>query len=124
VTTGNALYSAPTAALTDPALTDALRAKQVRKVADLGFSTDGIMVDASGAVLITNVSGNGIASVDPASGTVSMIAANEGVWWSDTVTVMPDGAIAFSSSNTSDHFAGAVKAGEERYKIWRIEPQN
>lgn len=68
VTTGDSLFSAPVAALADPALTDAARSAQVARVAKLGFTTDGIMVEASGAVLITNVAGNGIARVDPATG--------------------------------------------------------
>jgi hypothetical protein len=37
------------------------------------------------------------------------------------VTLTPDGAIVFPASNTSDHFAGIVKPGEERCGIWRIE---
>lgn len=122
VTTGDSLYAAPVAALTDPALSDAQRSAQVRRVAELGFSTDGILVARDGAVLITNVSNNGIARVDPASGAVTMLADDDAIHWPDTVTLTPDGAIAFTASNTSDHFAGIVAPGDERYGIWRIDP--
>lgn len=122
VTTGDSLFSAPVAALTDPGLSEAKRSAQVVRVARLGFSTDGIMVAPDGTVLITDVTGNGIASVDPATGEVTTLAADDAVWWPDTVTMAPDGAITFTASNTSDHFAGVVAAGQERYGIWRIEP--
>lgn len=122
VTTGDSLFSAPVAALTDPSLSDAERSAQVTRVARLGFSTDGIAVATDGVVLITDVTGNGIVRVDPATGAVTTLAASDSVWWPDTVTLMPDGAIAFTASNTSDHFAGAVAPGQERYGIWRIDP--
>ncbi|MCI0994526.1 MULTISPECIES: hypothetical protein [Pseudomonas] len=31
-----------------------------------------------------------------------------------------DGALVFTASNLNQHFAGAVKPGEERYELWRL----
>ncbi|WP_030130995.1 L-dopachrome tautomerase-related protein [Pseudomonas sp. QTF5] len=120
VTTGDSLFAIDTAKLTDPNLPAAELAAAVKTVAHPGISTDGIMVTDDGKVLITDVTHNGIVSVDPATGVAHLIEASDRVYWPDTVTAGVQDGIYFTSSNTNDHFANAVARGAESYNIWRF----
>ncbi len=120
VTTGTHAYALPTAILRQPGSTDAQIASRIEDLGDVGGNTDGIVTDAKGNLYITDVTRNGIVRYDPVSKAMSPLASNEGVYWPDTPTIRPDGDLIFTSSRLNDHFAGAVKAGEERYDLWRL----
>jgi len=120
VTTGDSLFAINTAKLTDPNLPAAELAAAVRTIAHPSVNTDGIMVTDDGKVLITDVTRNGIASVDPATGVTHLIETSDRVYWPDTVAAGVQNRIYFTSSNTNDHFANAVARGAERYNIWRF----
>jgi sugar lactone lactonase YvrE len=124
VTTGDALYAINTQNLKNPALPVEGVAASVKTVARLDFGTDGIMVADDGSVLITDVANNGIARVDPTTGTVRLTTASEGVFWPDTVTAGDAENAYFTSSNANNHFANAVKQGSERFDIWRFTLTN
>ncbi|HCB0645737.1 TPA: hypothetical protein MYL57_005850, partial [Klebsiella variicola subsp. variicola] len=47
-------------------------------------------------------------------------AADDRVYWPDTPTIGPDGAVMFTASHLKQHFAQAVKPGEEKYTIWKV----
>lgn len=57
---------------------------------------------------------------EPRTGSMELLAADEGVHWPDTPAIGPDGRLVFTSSNLNRHFAGQVKPGEERYELWRV----
>jgi len=120
VTTGTHAHSIPTAVLRKAASTEAQISAAVRNLGDVGGNTDGIVTDAKGHLYITDVTHNGIVRYDPRTKAMSLIAADEGVHWPDTPAVAPDGSLVFTSSNLNQHFAGAVKSGEERYELWRL----
>jgi len=120
VTTGDALHAISTVKLNDAAIPAGEVAAAVKTVAGLDFGTDGIMVADDGAVLITDVTHNGITRVDPATGTVLLTEASEGVFWPDTVTGGHGNNAYFTSSNANNHFANGVKQGDERFDIWRF----
>lgn len=120
VTTGTHAYALPTAILRQPGSTDTQIASRIEDLGDVGGNTDGIVTDAKGNLYITDVTRNGIVRYDPVSKAMSPLASNEGVYWPDTPTIHPDGDLIFTSSRLNDHFAGAVKAGEERYDLWRL----
>lgn len=120
VTTGTRLRAVPTALLRDAGASDAVRAAAIRDLGAVGGNTDGIVADAAGRVYITDVTRNGIVRYEPATGTLALLAADEGVQWPDTPAIGPEGALYFTSSHLNHHFAGAVKAGEERYELWRL----
>ena len=120
VTTGDALYAISTEKLKDASATAADLAASVKTIAHLDFGTDGIMVADDGAVLITDVAHNGITRVDPATGAVRLLEASEGVFWPDTVTRGEGDFAYFTSSNANNHFANAVKAGDELFNVWRF----
>ena len=86
----------------------------------MGGNTDGIVTDEKGNLYITDVTRIGIVRYDPETHSMSLVAANEEVRWPDTPAIRPNGELIFTSSRLNDHFAGAVKPGEERYDLWRL----
>lgn len=121
VTSGTHAWAIPTALLRDPQASDEVLAKAVRDLGDIGGNTDGIVTGADGTLYITDVTRNGLAQYDPRTGTLSLLAAHDGVHWPDTVTIGPDGDVVFTASHLNRHFAGQVKQGEERYELWRVK---
>jgi sugar lactone lactonase YvrE len=123
VTSGTRLWAMPTAGLRSGQATDAQLAASVRNLGDVGGNTDGITTDAQGRVYITDVTRNGIVRYDPSTKTMRLLAENgnaDGVFWPDTPAITPDGALVFTASALNEHFAGAVKPGQERYQLWRL----
>ncbi|KZP69434.1 hypothetical protein A3N40_18370 [Enterobacter cloacae subsp. dissolvens] len=120
VTTGTHAWAVPTTLLRQPESTDAQIATGIQDLGVVGGSTDGLVTDAKGNLYITDVTRNGIVRFDPKNRSMSLIAASEDVHWPDTPAIRPDGDLIFTSSRLNDHFAGAVKSGEERYDLWRL----
>ena len=120
LTTGTHAYAMPTALLRDPHAGEAALAGAVRDLGEVGGNTDGIVTDAEGRLYITDVSRNGIVEYEPRTGSMRLLAADDGVHWPDTPAIGPDGRLVFTASNLNRHFAGQVKPGEERYELWRL----
>lgn len=120
VTSGTHAWAIPAALLRDPQANEEMLAKAVRDLGEIGGNTDGIVTAPDGTLYITDVTRNGLAQYDPRKGTLSLLAAHDGVHWPDTVTIGPDGDVIFTASHLNRHFAGQVKPGEERYELWRL----
>jgi len=120
ITTGRHAHAIATDVLRKPGVGDARIAAAVRDLGDVGGNTDGIVTDAQGRLYITDVTRNGIVRYDPRMQTMSLVGADEGVHWPDTPAITPDGNLVFTASSLNQHFAGAVKPGEERYELWRL----
>lgn len=120
VTTGRQAHAIATHVLRNPKADGVQVADAVRNIGDVGGNADGIVTSADGQLYITDVTRNGIVRYDPATQTMALVAAGEGVSWPDTPTIAPDGSLVVTSSRLNLHFAGAVKAGEERYDLWRL----
>ena len=95
-------------------------AAAIRTAGEVGGNSDGIVVDKHGALYITDVTHNGIVRYRPQSGRFTLLAADDRVYWPDTPTIGPDGAVMFTASHLNQHFAQAVKPGEEKYTIWKV----
>jgi sugar lactone lactonase YvrE len=121
VTTGTHAYAIPTALLRDAHARPATVSTAVRDLGDVGGNTDGIVTDRAGHLWITDVTRNGIVRYDPRAGTLALHAASDGVFWPDTPAIGPEGDVVFTASHLNGHFAGQVKAGEERYELWRLK---
>jgi sugar lactone lactonase YvrE len=121
VTTGTHAYAIPTSLLRDAHARPATLAAAVRDLGDVGGNTDGIVTDLAGNLWITDVTRNGIVRYDPRTATLALQAAGDGVYWPDTPAIGPDGDVVFTASHLNGHFAGQVKAGEERYELWRLK---
>jgi sugar lactone lactonase YvrE len=122
VTMGTRAFAVATEALRHPAADPRRTADAVRTIGDVGGNTDGIVTDGRGRLYITDVTRNGIVRYDPATQAMVVLASGEGVFWPDTPTFTPDGWLVFTASALNQHFAGAVKAGAERYELWRLRP--
>lgn len=120
VTTGTTARTIATAALRDPAMNERQLAATIRTAGEVGGNSDGIVVDKHGALYITDVTHNGIVRYRPQSGRFTLLAADDRVYWPDTPTIGPDGAVMFTASHLNQHFAQAVKPGEEKYTIWKV----
>lgn len=120
VTTGLHAYSVSTDLLRDPATNDTDMSVTVRNIGNVGGNSDGIVTDARGNLYITDLTHGGIVKYDPQTNAMELVASAADVWWPDTPTIDHEGNLVFSSSNLSQHFAGAIKPGEERYELWRL----
>jgi sugar lactone lactonase YvrE len=120
VTTGTTVFRIPTQALLSPALSDDARAAAVVAVGDIGGNSDGIVFGRDGHLYITDVTRNGIVQLNVRTGEAALVASSDDIFWPDTATLAPGGDIVFSASRLNGHFAGTVKAGSERYQLWRL----
>ena len=121
VTTGKHAYSISTQTLRDAKISAQQVAAAVKPLGEVGGNTDGIVTDRRGHLYITDVTRNGIVKYDRRARTMSLMASNPEVSWPDTADVTQNGYLVFTSSQLNQHFAGAVKAGEERYDLWRMQ---
>jgi sugar lactone lactonase YvrE len=124
VTTGTQAWAVPTAVLRRAGASDAQIAREVRSLGVVGGNTDGIVTDAAGQLYITDVTRGGIVRYSPKTHELALIAANGAVRWPDTPAWHPGGDLVFTASALNQHFAGQVKAGEERYELWRLRPRS
>jgi len=120
VTTGTRVHAVATAILRNADAGDERISAAIRNLGAVGGNTDGIVTDAKGSLYITDVTRNGIVKYEPRTGTMFLIASDEGVRWPDTPAILPGGDLVFTSSSLNDHFAGSVKSGDERYDLWRL----
>ncbi|QNI31663.1 SMP-30/gluconolactonase/LRE family protein [Alloacidobacterium dinghuense] len=120
VTTGFHAYSISTQLLRDPSAPDEEISAAVRNIGSVGGNSDGIVTDAEGNLYITDLTHGGIVKYDSQKHTMTLVASDAGVWWPDTPTIDHEGNLVFSSSNLSQHFAGGIKPGQERYELWRL----
>lgn len=120
VTTGTQAWAVPTLVLRRDRASNAEIARAVKSLGAVGGNTDGIVTDAAGRLYITDVTRSGIVRYDPKTYRMTLIAANGSVHWPDTPAFHPSGDLVFTASALNQHFAGQVKAGEERYELWRL----
>ncbi|QHG65474.1 L-dopachrome tautomerase-related protein [Pseudomonas putida] len=114
VTTGTRLHALPTSILRQASASEVQIVSAIQDLGAVGGNTDGLATDARGRLYITDVTRNGIVRYDPATKAMSLLASDEGVHWPDTPAIHPDGDLVFTSSRLNDHFAGMVRAGDER----------
>jgi sugar lactone lactonase YvrE len=95
--THDSLFKVATATLTDAsASADTLGAAIVRVGAKP--LSDGIAIDASGRVLVTDIEHGGIMAIDPLSGALHTLVKMPQVVWADGVVAAPDASVIFTDS--------------------------
>lgn len=119
--TGKTLYRAPTAALTDPALSPADMAAKV-EVVSASMPNDGLWQDSTGRVFLTAVGDSAIQYQD-GGGPRSTLVADPRLRWPDTFGQGPDGALYVTNSDISDspRFHGGTW-GIRSFNLWKIVP--
>ena len=120
VTAGEHAFAIPTQILRDAKASEQQVSAAIAPLGKVGGNTDGIVTDKRGQLYITDVTNNGIVRYNPKTKTMRLIASDPHVSWPDTAAITADGHLVFTSSQLNQHFAGAVKAGEERYDLWRM----
>lgn len=120
VTAGEHAYAIPTQVLRDAKASEQQVSSAIQPLGKVGGNTDGIVTDRRGQLYITDVTNNGIVRYNPKTKTMRLIASDPQVSWPDTAAITADGHLVFTSSQLNQHFAGAVKAGDERYDLWQM----
>jgi sugar lactone lactonase YvrE len=124
----DSLYRIPTAALLNPALSDAEVASQIAFVGHKPMS-DGIELLADNTVIITDVENGGLVALSP-EGVLTRLTASPAVNWTDSVTVAPDGALWFTDSRLTDLIDQFATPSDQArmlergpYAIYRVAPE-
>ncbi len=120
VTTGTHAFSISTKTLRNASLNEHAIFTRITPIGNVGGNTDGLVVDHHGDLYITDVTHNGIVRFDPHTREMKLLASDEGVFWPDTPSITPDGDLVVTASRLSDHFAGKVRPGAERYELWKM----
>ena len=93
--THDSVYRLPTALLNDPAVSAEALEAAVERIGP-GPMSDGIALDQSGAVILTDVENGGLMRLS--DGELTTLVRDEAVDWADSVAVAPDGDIWFTDS--------------------------
>ena len=119
--TGKTLYRAPTAALTDAALSPADMAAKV-EVVSASMPNDGLWQDSTGRLFFTAVGDSAIQYQD-GKGPRSTLVVDARLRWPDTFGQGPDGALYVTNSAIADspRFHGGTW-GARSFNLWKIVP--
>ncbi len=90
VTAGTKVHALPTRVLRNPDSINQQILHAVRDLSTIGANTDGVVTDRSGKRYITDMTHHGIASFDPGTKSVKLVASDEHVHWPDTPSVGPE----------------------------------
>jgi sugar lactone lactonase YvrE len=122
ITSGDGIYSAPTAALLDAKLTADALAKSVDGPIRIDGGSDGLVTDRKGRIIVTNLTRNSVLALDPKSKTLTTIAEGTDMIWPDTIGLAANGDLVFSSNHLNHAFGGAMKfdGTSPNFKIWRV----
>jgi len=93
---GHHLYRVGTAALADPAQTDAQVAATVEDLGDKGFASDGIEADSQGYIYLTDYEHNAVKRRSP-GGQYETIVSGPNLIWPDSIAFGRDGYMYFTA---------------------------
>jgi len=93
--THDSVYRVPTALLNDPNITAEALEAAVEFIGPAPMS-DGIALDSSGSVILTDVENGGLMQLS--EGNLTTLTRDDGIDWADSVTVAPNGDIWFTDS--------------------------
>ncbi|WP_201985644.1 SMP-30/gluconolactonase/LRE family protein [Hymenobacter rubidus] len=95
--TGHTLYRIKTAALRDPALSEATLGQQVETVGEIP-ATDGLEIDAANNVYLTSFEQSALLRRTPA-GKIETLVQDDRLQWPDTYSLTPDGTLYVTNSS-------------------------
>ncbi len=123
ITTGDAIYGAPTAVLLDPHAPPEQVAASVVGPRRIGGGSDGMASDSKGRVYFTNLAHSAVEVIDPTSGAISTVASGPELVWADSMSWDDRGGLYVSSNHLNRAFAGALSFGGDaiNFRIFRIQ---
>ncbi|MCA2980473.1 MAG: SMP-30/gluconolactonase/LRE family protein [Myxococcaceae bacterium] len=122
ITTGDALYRAPTAILRDPSASPQRLAAAVAGPRRIGGGSDGLTVDARGRVYVTNLARNAVEVLDPATDTLTTLAGGPDFVWPDSLSWDDRGGLYVSTNRLHHAFSGRLSydGPAPNFRIFRI----
>jgi sugar lactone lactonase YvrE len=123
ITTGDAIYDAPTRVLLDPHATPADVAAAVHGPRRIGGGSDGIATDDRGRLYVTSLAKDELDVIDPATGELHAIASGPAFAWPDSLTWDDRGGLYVSTNHLNRGFAGAMRFDQAapNFRIFRIQ---
>lgn len=123
ITTGDAVYWAPTEVLLRAGATAAEVSAAVRGPLRIGGGSDGLSADDRGRIYITNLAKNRVEVVDPADGKLTTVAEGKGMVWPDSLSWDTRGGLFFSTNHLNHAFAGVIDFDktEPNFRIFRVQ---
>jgi sugar lactone lactonase YvrE len=123
ITTGDAIYDAPTGVLLDPRATAAQLAAAVHGPRRIGGGSDGIATDDRGRLYVTNLSRDEVEVIDSTTGVQHTIASGPAFAWPDSLTWDDRGGLFVSTNHLNRGFAGAMRFDRPapNFRIFRIQ---
>ncbi len=119
---GSGLFKVPLSALADKTLPQAELERLVERHSDKPLS-DGLSVDVSGAIFITDVEHNAIFKVDP-DGRLTTVIRSPRLRWPDALSYGPDAYLYVADSALADVMLKPAQHIRENgpYRIFRFQP--
>ncbi|HUJ61167.1 MAG TPA: L-dopachrome tautomerase-related protein [Kofleriaceae bacterium] len=123
ITTGDAIYDAPTRVLLDPRATPQQIAAAIHGPRRIGGGSDGLAADDRGRIYATNLGKDEVDVLDPATGALRAIASGPDFAWPDSLTWDDRGGLYISTNHLNRGFAGAIRfdGPAPNFRIFRIQ---
>ena len=121
ITTGDAVYSAPTEVLRNPAASAAQLAAAVSPPRRIGGGSDGLTVDDRGRVYVTNVTHDRLEVLDGED--QRTLASGPTLIWPDSLSWDDRGGLFVSTNHLNQVFSGRMRfdGHEPNFRILRIQ---
>lgn len=124
--TSSRLCRVPLAAVLDPSLQPAALAQQIEDLGQKPLS-DGITIDQTGKVILTDVEHGGLMAFDLTSKKATTLVRSQAIIWADGVVTGPDGALYFTDSAIPAYIGQLTQAPDrstlqahQPYSIYRV----
>jgi len=125
--THSRLFRVPLADVLDKHLTPSDVAAKIENLGEKPMS-DGITIDKSGNVIITDVEHGGLMSFDPVTKKTTTLVRNREIMWADGVAAGPDNALYFTDSSIPTYIGEFAAPPDEQllrknapYYIYRLK---
>jgi sugar lactone lactonase YvrE len=122
ITTGDAIYSAPTSVLLNRRRSAAEVVAAISAPVRIGGGSDGLAADSLGRIWITNLTLNRVQLLDPKTNALTTVSQSPLHVWPDSFAWGDKGQPFFTSNHLNHAFGGVMKFdGAPNYRIWRLQ---
>lgn len=122
ITTGDAIYSAPTSVLLDPRRKPTEVVAEIAAPVRIGGGSDGLAADSLGRIWISNLTLNRVQLLDPKTNSLTTVSQSGQHVWLDSFAWGDNGQLFFTSNHLNHAFSGVMKFdGAPNFRIWRLQ---